>query len=87
MHTVVSKARMGLVTVPLQGEDYALVDIGMRMLQPRELATAQSFHADYILTGTKSEQIARIGNSVPPVLVEAVVRAQFDADRETMAAK
>ncbi len=41
MHTVVSKARMGLVTVRIAGEEYALVDIGMRMLQPRELARAR----------------------------------------------
>ena len=77
MHTLVSKARMGLVTVTIQGEEYALVDIGMRMLQPRELARAQGFPDSYILTGTKSEQVARIGNSVCPPVAEALVRAQF----------
>lgn len=77
MHTLVSKARMGLVTVAIQGEEYALVDIGMRMLQPRELARAQGFGDGYILTGTKSEQVARIGNSVCPPVAEALVRAQF----------
>lgn len=77
MHTLVGKARMGLVTVTLGGEEYALVDIGMRMLQPRELARAQGFPDSYILTGTKSEQVARIGNSVAPPVAEALVRAQF----------
>jgi DNA (cytosine-5)-methyltransferase 1 len=77
MHTIVSKARFGLVTVELNGEPYVITDIGMRMLQPRELARAQGFGEDYILTGTKTAQIARIGNSVPPPVVEAIVRAQF----------
>ena len=77
MHTIVSKARMGLVTVDLAGEEYAITDIGMRMLQPRELARAQGFPEAYILNGTKTQQVARIGNSVPPQVVEAVVRAQF----------
>ena len=77
MHTIVSKARMGLVTVTIAGEEYAIVDIGMRMLQPRELARAQGFPDSYVLSGTKSQRVARIGNSVPPQLVEAIVRAQF----------
>ena len=78
MHTVVSKARFGLVTVDIAGEEYAVVDIGMRMLQPRELARAQGFEDTYHLTGTKTSQIARIGNSVPPPVVRAIVAAQFD---------
>jgi DNA (cytosine-5)-methyltransferase 1 len=82
MHTIVSKARFGLVTVNIAGQDYVLADIGMRMLQPRELATANGFRRDYILQGTKEQQVARIGNSVPPPEVEALVRAQFDLDVE-----
>ena len=77
LHTIVSKARMGLVTVTLGGEEYAVVDIGMRMLQPRELARAQGFGDDYILTGTKTQQIARIGRSVPPQVITALVRANL----------
>jgi DNA (cytosine-5)-methyltransferase 1 len=49
----------------------------MRMLQPRELARAQGFGEDYILTGTKSSQVARIGNSVCPPVAEALVRANI----------
>lgn len=43
MHTVTTKDRFGLVTI--KGELYEIADIGMRMLQPRELYTAQGFHA------------------------------------------
>lgn len=77
LHTIVSRARFGLVTVRIDGDDYAVCDIGLRMLQPRELARAQGFGDDYVLEGTKTSQIARIGNSVPPPVVEAIVRAQF----------
>jgi DNA (cytosine-5)-methyltransferase 1 len=77
MDTIVSKARMGLVEVLIEGEPYAVVDIGMRMLQPRELARAQGLPDSYILTGSKADQIARIGNSVCPQVAEAVVAAQL----------
>lgn len=73
MHTVTSKDRLGLVTI--HGVDYAIVDIGMRMLSPRELARAQGFPEEYVLTGTKTNQVARIGNSVCPPVAEALVRA------------
>lgn len=73
LHTITTKDRLGLVTI--HGEDYRIVDIGLRMLQPRELATAQGFPPDYILQGTKSSQVAMIGNSVCPPVAEALVRA------------
>ena len=85
MHSIVTKARMGLVTVDLNGEEYAIADIGLRMLAPRELARAQGFGDDYLLTGSKAEQIARIGNSAPPHVVEALVRAQFSGARDPVA--
>jgi len=75
--TVTTLDRMALVTVSINGEPYVLADIGMRMLQPRELATAQGFPASYVLTGTKSEQVARIGNSVCPPVARAIVAAQL----------
>lgn len=86
LHTIVTKARFGLVTVDIGGEEYVVTDIAMRMLQPRELARAQGFGDDYVLTGTKSEQVARIGNSVCPPVVEAVVRAQFGLEPRRNAA-
>jgi DNA (cytosine-5)-methyltransferase 1 len=76
--TVVTKARHGLVTVTIDGAEYAIVDIGMRMLEPRELARAQGFDDSYVLTGTKSQQIARIGNSVCPRLAAAIIGANLD---------
>jgi DNA (cytosine-5)-methyltransferase 1 len=85
LDTIVSKDRFGLVTVTLDGEPYVLTDIGMRILQPRELARAQGFQDEYILTGTKSEQVARIGNSVPPDVVAAIVREQFKRTKKRAA--
>lgn len=77
LHTVTSKGRFGLVTVAIDGQPYAIVDIGMRMLQPRELARCQGFPDTYVLTGTKTQQIARIGNSVCPQVAAAMVRANY----------
>ena len=49
MHTLTAIARMGLVTVTIEGEPYVIVDIGMRMLTPRELFNAQGFPRDYVI--------------------------------------
>lgn len=86
MHTLPTKDRMGLVTV--HGEAYQIVDIGMRMLTPRELATAQGFPPDYIIDRkpdgtplTKTAQVRMIGNSVCPPLAAALVSANFQHER------
>jgi DNA (cytosine-5)-methyltransferase 1 len=63
------------------GEDYRIVDIGLRMLRPQELLRAQfgpEYAAEYILIGTQAEQVSAIGNSVPPQLAEALVRANMN---------
>jgi len=81
--TVTSRDRFGLVTI--KGQDYQIVDIGLRMLSPRELFHAQGFPADYIIGDdagqglhlTKSAQVRMCGNSVCPPLSEALVRANF----------
>lgn len=75
--TATTKDRFGLVTVMVEGEPYVIVDIGMRMLTPRELARAQGFPDTYIMTGTKTSQVARIGNSVCPVMSKALVEANL----------
>lgn len=75
LHTIVSKDRFGLVTV--HGEQYQIIDIGLRMLRPRELALAQGFAADYILTGTSTSQVHKIGNSVCPPMAKALVAANI----------
>lgn len=77
LHTITAKERFGVVTVQVDGVTYAIADIGMRMLQPRELAKAQGFPDDYILLGSKSNQVAKIGNSVPPQLAKALVKANW----------
>lgn len=80
--TVTAKDRMGLVTV--RGQDYRIVDIGLRMLTPRELFDAQGFPHDYIIDVDadgnpypKSEQVARCGNAVCPPIPTALVRANL----------
>jgi len=75
-HTVTSKDRFGLVTVA--GQKYQIADIGLRMLQPRELARAQGFPDSYVLTGTKSNKVAKIGNSVCPPIAKALVGANVE---------
>lgn len=82
MHTITARDRMGLVTV--HGEDYAIADIGLRMLQPRELYRAQGFPDTYRIDAdargepfTKSEQVRMCGNSVCPPVASAIVAAQF----------
>jgi DNA (cytosine-5)-methyltransferase 1 len=77
LYTATTKDRTALVTVQIDGEPYVIVDIGMRMLTPRELARAQGFPDTYILTGTKTSQVARIGNSVCPHVAAALVAANI----------
>ncbi|MDY6979386.1 MAG: DNA cytosine methyltransferase [Pseudomonadota bacterium] len=87
MHTVTTKHRFGLVTV--EGQDYQIADIGMRMLQPRELYRAQGFPDSYIIdpvvpdTGkrlTKTAQVRMCGNSVSPPMARALVEANIAAE-------
>lgn len=73
LHTATTKARSGLVTVAIEGETYALVDIGMRMLAPRELARGMGFPDSYKLVGTKSKQTEGLGNAVCPEMARLVV--------------
>lgn len=54
-------------------------------LQPRELARAQGFPDSYILTGTKTQQVARIGNSVCPHVAKALVDANVGETAERAA--
>ncbi|MEC7633948.1 MAG: DNA cytosine methyltransferase, partial [Pseudomonadota bacterium] len=82
LQTITTKERFGLVTI--HGVDYQIVDIGMRMLQPRELFKAQGFAGDYIIdvdpSGkpiSKTKQVARCGNAVPPPFAKALVEANL----------
>lgn len=68
----------------INGVEYFIYDIGLRMLQPKELYRAQGFPNDYIIdhdyTGReypKTKQVARCGNAVPPAFAKALVQANL----------
>lgn len=82
LHTVTTKDRFGLVMV--KGEPYQLVDIGLRMLTPRELYRAQGFPESYLIDRgadgrplSKTAQVRMCGNSVCPPLARALVAANY----------
>lgn len=82
VHTVTTRDRFGLVTVDIDGQSFAVADIGMRMLTPREQFRAQGFPESYVIDRdlegqpiTKTAQTRMCGNSVCPPLAAALVRA------------
>lgn len=82
MPTVLANDSLALVTV--EGEPHVIVDIGMRMLQPRELFSAHDFPKSYKIDRgadgepmTKEAQVRMCGNSVPPPMAEAILVANL----------
>ncbi len=82
LDTVTAQDRFGLVTI--SGVDYQIVDIGLRMLEPRELYGCQGFPEDYIIDRDcdgkaypRSEQVRRCGNAVCPPIPAALVKANL----------
>lgn len=82
LDTITAQDRFGLVTI--EGVDYQIVDIGLRMLEPKELYGCQGFPDDYIIdrdyTGKpypRSEQVRRCGNAVCPPIPAALVKANL----------
>lgn len=82
MGTIRTHDCFGLVSVA--GEDYQIVEIGMRMLIARELFNGQGFPPDYKidveykgapLSGTA--QVRMCGNSVSPYMSRAIVQANY----------
>lgn len=82
--TITTKDRFGLVNIisDINGEKYILKDIFLRMLKPEELKVMQGFPKDCIIDrdymGRKypvSKQVARIGNSVVPIMAKKLVEA------------
>lgn len=80
--TITTKDRFGLVNVliDIDGEKYIISDIFLRMLNAEELKLMQGFPEDYIITHDLhgriypvKERVARIGNSVVPVMAQALV--------------
>lgn len=82
LDTITTKDRLALVTVVYQGTPYVIIDIGLRMLQPRELYGCQGMPSNYIIdrghdgrTFSKSDQVKMVGNSVSPYPMAALVKA------------
>ena len=80
--TLTTKDRFAIVTI--KGTDYMIVDIGMRMLTPRELFTAtglpRTYKIDPVVNGrplSKTAQVRGCGNAVPPHFSAALVKAQI----------
>lgn len=82
LDTITAQDRFGLVTI--YGTEYQIVDIGLRMLEPKELYGCQGFPDDYIIdhdytgkTYPRSEQVRRCGNAVCPPIPAALVKANL----------
>ncbi|RGU89896.1 DNA cytosine methyltransferase [Clostridium sp. AF15-17LB] len=82
LDTIPTRDRFGLVTI--QGVEYQIVDIGLRMLEPRELYGCQGFPDDYIIdydcdgkSYPRTEQVKRCGNAVCPPIPAALIRANL----------
>lgn len=82
LDTIPTHDRFGLVAI--KGVDYQIVDIGLRMLEPKELYGCQGFPDDYIIdhdysgkSYPRSEQVKRCGNAVCPPIPAAMVRANL----------
>lgn len=80
LHTIVTKDRFALITV--LGNEYVILDIFLRMLKPEELKLGQGFPKDYVIDRDYrgnaypvSKQVARIGNSVVPIMAQKMVEA------------
>ena len=84
MDTITTRDRLALVTVYIKGEPFYIVDITLRMLEPKELYKAQGFPDDYRITHghdgrqfTKTAQVRMVGNSVSPPPAIALIKANY----------
>ena len=82
LSTITTKDRIALVTVTIQGTPFVIVDIGLRMLTPPELYSAQGFPRGYMIhrghdgrVFSKAAQVRMCGNSVSPPPATALIRA------------
>lgn len=80
LHTIVTKDRFAFITI--LGNEYVILDIFLRMLKPEELKLGQGFPKDYIIDRNYNwkpypvaKQVARIGNSVVPIVAKRLVEA------------
>ncbi|WP_325918093.1 DNA cytosine methyltransferase [Pseudomonas frederiksbergensis] len=89
--TITTRDRLALVTVVIKGTPYVIVDIGMRMLTPRELYRAQGFPDNYVIDHghdgrkfSKKDQVLMVGNSVSPWPMMALLKANLTQDENAM---
>lgn len=82
--TITTRDRLALVTVVIKDSPYVIVDIGMRMLTPRELYRAQGFPDNYVIDHghdgqkfSKKDQVLMVGNSVSPWPMMALIEANM----------
>lgn len=82
LDTIPTHDRFGLVTIA--GVDYQIVDIGLRMLEPKELYGCNGVPEDYIIDHdcdgnviTRTEQVKKCGNMVCPPIPCALVKANL----------
>lgn len=86
LHTIRTVGHFALVEI--KGIKYKVMDIGFRMLTPRELYNAQGFPSDYKIDITmpngrklsKAAQVRMCGNSVSPFVPKALVEANFSVE-------
>jgi len=86
--TITTKDRFGMVSTILMkdGETYAIADIFLRMLKPEELKLAQGFPPEYVIDHDSDgnpypikDQVAKIGNSVVPIMAMKIAKANLEA--------
>lgn len=89
--TITTKDRFGMVSTIMMkdGEKYAIADIRLRMLKPEELKLAQGFPKDYVIDhdieGKRypvKDQVAKIGNSVVPIMAAKIVKANLESTEQ-----
>ena len=85
--TITTSGHYGLVSCVMDGkrETYQIRDILFRMLKPEEMKLAQGFPKSYVIDHDsegnrypKTEQVAKIGNSVVPLMAAKLARANLE---------
>jgi DNA (cytosine-5)-methyltransferase 1 len=82
-HTEPTSLNLPLPTITTK-DRFALVEskngIRLRMLRPHELSAGMSFPQEYIITGSKTEQVKQIGNAVPVGTARALCSSILQAN-------
>ncbi|GCE06150.1 DNA cytosine methyltransferase [Dictyobacter aurantiacus] len=71
--TVTTLERHALITHTTHKEAIAVEDCGFRMLTPKEIQAAMAFPAEYVVTGTRREQVKQLGNAVTPSVMKMLM--------------